>query len=72
MSLLRRDARMPWAQDALERLLRRDARMPWAQDALERPTYSADTRLCSTALDSRSNTPTEVAQSMHPSVMLCP
>jgi hypothetical protein len=35
------DARMPRAQDALERLLRRDARMPRAQDALERPTYPA-------------------------------
>src|SRR5687768_7140587 len=49
-SLLRREARMPWAQDALERRThksRAEACCAWmrewrgAQDALERPTYGA-------------------------------
>src|SRR5687768_18501092 len=49
-SLLRREARMPWAQDALERRThksRAEACCAWmrewrgAQDALERPTYSS-------------------------------
>jgi hypothetical protein len=47
--LLRRDARMPRAQDALERLLLRDARMPPSQDALERPNRSPAAALSNSA-----------------------
>ncbi len=31
------DARMPWTQEARERLLHMDVPMPWAQEARERP-----------------------------------